>query len=336
VTDRRPAADRPARALFLGSGAFGVPIADVVADHGAVDLVAVVTAPPRPKGRGRQLRQTPIADWASERGLAVLTPPSLRDRHWIARLAEEQPELIVLADYGHIVPVDVLALPRYGALNLHPSLLPRHRGAAPVQAAIAAGDEETGVSLMLMDAGLDTGPVIAQRTIPLGGRETAPELESTLALAAARLLNEKLGQWLAGELTPTPQPAAGATVTRPLRREDGRLDPARPAQVLERQVRAFQPWPGSFLETDAGRLTVWQADGLPDEAADAMVGQLASAVSSAGGGLVLVTVDGLLALRDVQPAGGRRMSGADLLRGRPSLVGMHVRVAPAAASGQGR
>jgi methionyl-tRNA formyltransferase len=206
-----------------------------------------------------------------------------------------------------------------------------------VQAAIAAGDPETGVSLMLMDAGLDTGPVIAKRTIPLGGRETAPELESTLALAAARLLDETLEQWLAGELTPTPQPAAGATLTRTLRREDGRLDPARPAQVLERQVRAFQPWPGSFVETDAGRLTVWRADVLPDESPGAVVGQLmASADSSAGGGLVLVTVDGLLALRDVQPAGGRRMSGADLLRGRPSLAGMHVLAAPAAASGQGR
>ena len=165
----------------------------------------------------------------------------------------------MLADYGRLVPSAVLDLPRHGALNLHPSLLPRHRGAAPIPAAILAGDAETGVTLMRMDEGLDTGPIVAQRRVPLSGDETAPELEGRLAEVAAELLVATLPAWLAGRLDATPQPEDGATLTRPLRREDGRLDPVRRRRELERQVRAYQPWPGSFLDDGPTRLIVWQA-----------------------------------------------------------------------------
>ena len=165
----------------------------------------------------------------------------------------------MLADYGRLIPPAVLDLPRHGALNLHPSLLPRHRGAVPVPAAILAGDATTGVTLMRMDAGLDTGPILAQRSVDLDGTEVAPALEARLAALAADLLEETLPDWLAGTLQARPQPVEGATLTRPLRRADGWLDPARPAVELERQVRAYQPWPGSFVEADGERLVVWRA-----------------------------------------------------------------------------
>ncbi len=152
---------------------------------------------------------------------------------------------------------------RHGALNLHPSLLPRHRGATPVSAAILAGDPETGVTLMRMDAGLDTGPVVAQVRRSLDGQETTPTLEADLARTGATLLADQLGPWLRGELLAQPQPADGVTLTRPLRREDGRLDPQGDAAALERQIRAYQPWPGSFVDTPQARLVIWSASVEP-------------------------------------------------------------------------
>ena len=238
----------------------------------------------------------------------------------LAEIESLSPELIVLADYGQIVPRALLELPRHGALNLHPSLLPRHRGAIPIPAAILAGDTETGVTLMLMDAGLDTGPVIAQWRHGLSGTETAPELEDELADQAARLLSATLEHWLAGKIHPQPQEESGATLTRPLRRADGRLDPALSAAELERQVRAYQPWPGSFIETESGRIVVWQAS-VGGPRGGLAVGRLQR---DDHGGLALAASDSLVLLQEVQPSSGRRMSGAELLRGRPGLDGATV------------
>jgi methionyl-tRNA formyltransferase len=298
------------RALFLGSGAFAVPVAEALRSQPDVDLVAVVTAPTRPGSRGRPT-DPPVADWAREHDLPMLRPARLRTEDSIAAVAQLTPDLLVLADYGQIVPAALLGLPRFGALNLHPSLLPRHRGASPIPAAILADDAETGVSLMLMDAGLDSGPLIKQRRYALTGTETAPELEHALALVAAELLAVSLPAWLNGELLPLPQEEEGMTLTRPLRRSDGRLDPHRDAIDLERQVRAYQPWPGTFFETPDGRVVVWRArasdgDGRPGTIVD---------------GPAIATADGLLELLEVQPAGGRRMSGEELIRGRPQLIG---------------
>jgi methionyl-tRNA formyltransferase len=249
--------------LFMGTGTFAVPILDAVASAATVHLVGVVTAPPRPAGRGERIRTSPVAARAAELGVApVLEPPRLRAPEAVASVTELGPALIVLADYGQIVPRALLDLPPHGALNLHPSLLPRHRGASPIQAAILAGDAQTGVSLMLMGEGLDTGPIVAREAFPLVGSETAPQLEAALARVAAAMLVALLPAWLAGERTATPQPEEGATLTRPLRRADGLLDPARGAVALERQVRAYQPWPGTFAETVAGRLVVWSARAL--------------------------------------------------------------------------
>jgi methionyl-tRNA formyltransferase len=316
------------RTVFFGSGTFALPalarLADGVADGvspGAalVDLSAVVTAPPRPAGRRGELQPTPVALAAEARGIAILTPVSLRREEALTELRALGVDLVVLADYGRLIPAALLDLPRHGALNLHPSLLPRHRGAAPVPATILAGDAATGVTLMRMDEGLDSGPILAQREVPLDGTEVAPDLEARLAVVAADLLVEMLPAWLAGTLEARPQPADGATLTRPLRRSDGRLDPERPAVELERQVRAYQPWPGSFLEAEGERLIIWRAAPVerPDENGVSVpgAGDL-GALAPLGDTLALRTSQGLLRLDEVQPAGRRRMSGAEYRRGR--------------------
>jgi methionyl-tRNA formyltransferase len=214
------------------------------------------------------------------------------------------------------VPPALLDLP-HGALNLHPSLLPRHRGATPIPATILADDRETGVTLMRMDEGLDTGPIVGQVRVPLTGDETTPLLEETLEVAAAGLLASHLGLWIRGRIRATPQDAAGATLTRPLRREDGRLDPSRPAVELERQVRAYQPWPASWVDTVAGRLIVWRAETTPGPGGGAPPGTFDAEGLLAGAGT-------RLRLREVQPAGGSRMTWDAYLRGRPSIVGSGV------------
>ncbi len=303
----RPSGVGRVRTVFLGSGAFAVPSLRALAAHDAVDLVAVVTAPPRPAGRGLHLERSPVHEAA---GAPVLTPPRLRLPDAVAAILDLHPALVVLADYGQIVPAALLD-PPFGALNLHPSLLPRHRGASPIPAAIAAGDRETGVSLMRMDAGLDTGPVVAVERLPLTGAETAPELEERLAGLAADLLARSLEPWIRGELPSTPQPADGVTLTRTLRREDGRLDPSLPASDLERRVRAYLPWPGTFLETDGERLVVGAASvaaSRPDDVPGRLVrdGDLPA----------FTTTDGRLVLERVTPPGRRPMSGADYVRGR--------------------
>jgi methionyl-tRNA formyltransferase len=301
----------PARTLFFGSGAVALPALLRLLDSGLVELDSVVTAPPRPAGRQQVLTPTPVAALAAQRGMHLRTPTSLRREDVLAELRAAGPELIVLADYGRIIPDELLALPRHGALNIHPSLLPRHRGAAPVQGAILAGDAVTGVTLMRMDAGLDTGPIVAQVAVSLEGDETAPVLEARLAELGADLLIASLPGWLDGSLQAQPQPAAGASLTRPLRRDDGRLDPSRPAAALERQVRAYQPWPGTFLDLGGERLKVW-AVSVQEDAAGGAPGTLVPS----GDSLALVTADGLLRLDEVQPAGRRRMRGAEYRRGR--------------------
>lgn len=308
-----PGGDGRVRTVYLGSGAFGAPALRALATHPRIALVGVVTAPPRPVGRKQVMTPTPIHALAGELGIApVLTPTRLRTPESLAAILALQPALAVLADYGQIVPPALLDLP-HGALNLHPSLLPRWRGAIPVPATIRAGDAEAGVTLMRMDAGLDTGPIVAQAAVALRGDETNPILEAHLAQEAAVLLAATLDAWLDGALTPTPQEATGrdAILTRPFRREDGRLDPTQSAAALERQVRAHLPWPGSYLELDGERLVVTAALVAPGEPGDTP-----GVIVRAGAEPALATADGRLVLLGVTPPGRKPMSGADWLRGR--------------------
>jgi methionyl-tRNA formyltransferase len=311
----RPPASRsvggPVRTVFFGSGGFALPILEALVGAPDVQVVAVVTAPDRPAGRGGDLSATPVARRARELGLPLLQPARIRDAEAIAAVAAVQPALGILADYGRIIPRAVLDIPTHGILNVHPSLLPRHRGATPIPAAILAGDAETGVTLIQMDTGLDTGPILAVERWPLLGTEAAPEIAARAAGVGARLVLQSLAGWLAGSLAADPQDDTAATLTRPLRREDGRLDATCPARDLERVVRAYRPWPGAFLDTAIGRLAVVAAAVAPSEAAD-----LPGRLIRDGDGLVLGTAEGRLRLVVVRLAGSRELAAAEFLRGR--------------------
>jgi methionyl-tRNA formyltransferase len=311
-----------ARTIFIGTGPFGVPALQRLAaagDAGAFHLAGVVTSPGRPSGRDGRIHPTPVDAAAQAAGIReVHRPARLRDPAAIEAILALNPDLAILADDGRIVPPPLLELP-LGALNLHPSLLPRHRGATPIPATILAGDRDSGVTIIQMDDGIDTGPIVAVERIELGGSETAPELESRLAGIAAELLIRTIEPWIRGEIRALPQDGAGATATRRLRREDGRLDPTFPARVLERQVRALQPWPGTYLSTPRGPIAVHVASLAPREAGDGPGILVAN-----GDGLALTASDGRLVVDQAQPPGGRRMSGAELRRGRPWLVGLTV------------
>ena len=312
------AADR-VRTVFFGSGAFAVPALDALGGDPRVELVGVITAPDRPAGRGRTMLPTPVALRARTMWLPLLQPVRVGEPEVIDEIAALKPDLGVLADYGQIIPGRLLELPRLGILNLHPSLLPRHRGATPITAAIAAGDPRFGVTIIRMDEGLDTGPIVATNEWPATGRATTPQLEAFSAREAATLLGRTLDGWVSGEIQPKPQPADGATITRRLRRDDARLDPTRPAVELERHVRAYLPWPGSMLETPAGRLVIHKASVVPAEPGDTPGSLVAQ-----DDGLALTTGDGRLVLDEVQLAGRRPLGGPEFLRGQRDLIGAHV------------
>jgi methionyl-tRNA formyltransferase len=310
--------DAPARVLFLGSGGFAVPILYRLGHLPELEVVGVVSTQARPAGRKGMLKPVPVAVAATARGVPLMTPPHVRDPRAIEAIRELRPDLGVLADFGQIVPQALLDVFPHGVLNVHPSLLPRHRGATPIPATILAGDDEAGVTLIEMDAGLDTGPVVASERWPLEGTETASELEARAAGVGARLVSRFAGPWLRDEVEATPQDAEGVTMTRPLRREDGRLDVRLTADALDRRIRAYQPWPGSFLETPAGRLVIWRAS-VGEPTAKTTPGTIGP-----GPLLEVATSDRWLRLDEVQPAGGRRMPGDAWLRGRPNVAGTAI------------
>jgi methionyl-tRNA formyltransferase len=245
------------RICFLGTGAFGVPLLARVADM--ADDLLVISQPDRPAGRRLQLRSTPVTTWAREHGVRVATPPRLRSTEAGETLRSYRPDGLVLVAYGQLVPPDLLDLTERPPLNVHPSLLPRHRGAAPVAGTILAGDAEGGVTLMVMTAALDAGPIVAQWPLALTGRETTPELEARLADLAAEVVPPSLERWAAGDTPQEPQDDAKATMVRPFTRRDGWIDWRAPAVEIDRQVRALQPWPGAWTTIDDRRLHVRRA-----------------------------------------------------------------------------
>jgi methionyl-tRNA formyltransferase len=234
------------RIVFFGTPEFALPTLAALCAAGRAPAL-VVSQPARPVGRGRELREPPVATWARERGLAVEQPERVRDAAFLARLQALQPDLAVVVAFGQIFPRALLELPRLGCVNLHASLLPRHRGAAPVQAAIAAGDRATGVTTMLMEEGLDSGPILLQEEAPIGERETSGELGARLAELGAALVLRTLEGLERGDLVPRPQPG-GATYAPRLAREAARADWALSAADLDRRLRAYTPWPGLRAE----------------------------------------------------------------------------------------
>lgn len=313
--------------MFFGSGPFAVPALETLLARSDLDVVGVVTPPDSRAGRGGDTVAVPVASAARARGIEPLQVRRVRDAEAIESVRSMAPDLGVLADFGQLIPPAILELPRVGMLNVHPSLLPRHRGATPIPATILAGDPTAGVSIMKMDAGLDTGPIVAARSWLLDGSEDSPALERRAAAEGAALLDEVLDAVLGERAVAVPQDPAGVTLTRPMTRESGRLDPGRPALELERQVRAMRPWPGTFLETGGLRVSVRDAGLGPTEPGD-----VPGRIVADGDGLALATADGRLRLRVVQPAGGRAMTGVAFRRGRPNVIGRTVTAVDAATS----
>ena len=297
----------------MGSPEFAVPSLRALAE--AFDIVQVITQPDRPAGRGRHLRQPPVKRVAQELGLPVWQAETLRDPQAVEHLRSLRPVCVVVAAYGEIIRPQVLRIAPRGFVNVHASLLPRYRGASPVSAAILAGEEETGVTILLLDSGMDTGPVLAQERIPIARDDTRGSLEEKLARLGADLLVRTLPAWLAGEIKPVPQGHALATVTRPLTREDGRIDWSQPASHLERLCRAMDPWPGAHTRWDGRLLRVWRGQVTTGPAAPP------GTVLAWNGGVAVATGDGLLRLLVVQPEGRPPMPAEDFVRGRPQFVG---------------
>jgi methionyl-tRNA formyltransferase len=298
--------------VFMGSPEFAVP--SLVALHQQETIVGVVTQPDRQAGRGRALSAPPVKARADALGLKSIQPASLKTEQVLQQIIAWNPDLIVVAAFGQILPESILNIPRLGAINVHASLLPRWRGAAPIQAAILHGDEQTGITIMLMDPGLDTGPIVAQQPTPIQSRETAGDLALRLADIGARLLIKTLPLIAKGEIRPRPQNESEATYAPMLRKSDGILDPDQSAEQLDRKVRAFQPWPGTFLEWHGGRLIVNETH------VEAVDSDRMGDIRSVQGYPAIVTAQGLLVLDKVQPPGKRSMDGAAFLRGAPEFL----------------
>jgi methionyl-tRNA formyltransferase len=301
------------RIVFAGTPEFSVPALEAL--HAAGHrIVAVYAQPDRPAGRGRTLGIGPIKRRAQQLGLDVEQPLTLKSGEAAARLASFTPDLMVVAAYGLILPQAILDLPRLGCLNIHASLLPRWRGAAPIQRAILAGDASTGITIMKMDAGLDTGPMLLARETGIGPAENAGSLHDRLAALGARAIVEAVAGWAEGRISPVAQPTQGVTYAAKLRKEEALIDWSRPAVQIARQVRAFNPWPVAETRWRGRQLRVWEAAPLADPLTAGEPGQV---IDVGQGRLAVATGDGLLEIRRVQLAGRNAMPASEFLKANP-------------------
>lgn len=305
----------PLRLVFAGTPEFSVPALEALHAAGH-SIVAVYTQPDRPAGRGRTLAASPVKQRALALGLPVEQPATLRTAEAQARLAAFAPDVMVVVAYGLILPQAVLDAPRLGCLNIHASLLPRWRGAAPIQRAVLAGDARTGISIMCMEAGLDTGPELLRREVAIGPRETAGELHDRLAPIGADAIVEAIAGWASGRLQPQPQPEEGATYAAKIRKEEARIDWSRPAIEIDRQVRAFNPWPVAETTLDGAPVRVWSAEDRRHPENRGHPPDLPGTVLDVPGRIVVATGDGALELLQLQWPGRRPLPARDVLNAR--------------------
>ena len=290
------------------------------------DVIGVVTQPDAKSGRGRVVAPSPLKEFAASNGLKVLQPASLRSKKFLAEIRGLAPELITVAAYGKILPEAVLALPRLGSINVHPSLLPKYRGASPVAASLSNGDNITGVSIMLMDKGMDTGPLLAQQQEIILPDDDTGRLTNRLFRRGAQLLVMTLERWVNRTVTPVPQDHSRATVSAVLVKTDGLLDFSRTAEQLVNQIRAFRPWPGAYTTWEGRRLKILEALSLfPNtEISEENPGTVISVREDATVSAAIVTSNGLLGLRRIQLEGKRPTDCGEFLRGYPEFVGAHL------------
>ena len=307
------------RIIFMGTAELSCASLEALARNEQFSVVAVVTQPDKPKGRELRLQPSPVKMLAEKFNLPVLQPLKARDEKFNGELRELKPDLIVVVAYGQILPQSILDLPRFGCVNVHTSLLPRHRGAAPIQRAIAGGDVETGVTIMKMDAGLDTGPILSVRRTPILPTDDSQTLHDRLARLGAELLVETIPAYVAGKITPQAQPAEGVTYAAKIKKEDGQIGWNLPAEQIWNRLRAFTPWPGAFtfLKTDLKPqlLKIWKADVIEKQ------GRAGEILSADKTGIVVACGEKALRILELQREGGRRMNAAEFLAGHPLKAG---------------
>jgi methionyl-tRNA formyltransferase len=300
------------RIVFMGSPEFAVPTLRAL--HGNFQVTGIVTQRDRPKGRGRKIVPTEVKAAALELGIPVAEPDRL-DPRFMAVLEEWSPDVIVVAAFGKILPKNVLDYPRFGCVNLHGSLLPRHRGASPIAAAILAGDRITGVCTMLMDEGMDTGAILLQKEIPIEEDDTTGSLHDKMMEPGAHLVVETLRNIIEGNIQPVPQDNSKATYCDLLTKEDGRLQWDREALRLARLVRAMNPWPGAFFMLSEENIKVWKASPVPGQGTEGVVAGVTSE------GIIVGTAQDRLLIEEVQAPGKKRISAAEFARGRHLRAG---------------
>ena len=306
-----------ARTVFMGTPQFAVTILESLL-RSSYQVLAVYTQPDKPAGRGRPVVFPPVKKLALEWQIPVVQPETFESSEVVEKLSSFQPELVIVAAFGFILPPEVLSLPKFACLNVHPSLLPRHRGPSPVANTILCGDELTGVTIMLMDAGLDTGPILAQEKVGISFMDTTGSLSSKLADVGARLLLEALPKWLGGELKPQAQDESQATYSKLITSKDGEIDWHLPALELWRMVRAYNPWPSCYTWCQGKRLKIHKALPLGD-GGEGDIGEVIALAEQPGVGVV--TKQGILGLCQVQLEGKREMPANDFVRGKREFIG---------------
>jgi methionyl-tRNA formyltransferase len=308
------------RIVFMGTPPLAATVLEVLLAEKKIEVIAVITQPDQPKGRDLKLQPSAAKELALKRNLPVLQPERARDEPFIAQVRGLTPDLIVVAAYGQILPQSLLDVPRFGCLNVHTSLLPKYRGAAPIQWAIINGDEETGVTIMKMDAGLDTGGIVSEERTPISPEDDSQTLHDRLARMGGALLARTIPDYVAGKIVPRPQPTEGASYARKIKKEDGHLDWSQPALVLWNRVRGLTPWPGTFTSFQsagaAGRIKIWRAEHL--ETVSGAPGEILSAHRD---GIVVACGVGALRILELQREGGKRLGAQQFLAGHPLQAG---------------
>ncbi len=315
----------------MGTPEFAVPSLNALLGARATDgwtVTGVVTQPDRPKGRGQALTASPIKQLALRHHLPIWQPLKMKDPAFLDALAGWQPDLIAVTAFGRILPKAILALPPRGCINVHGSLLPKYRGAGPVQWALINGERETGITTMLMDEGMDTGAMLLQETVPIDPEDTAGTLSVRLAEVGGRLLVETIRRWLRGDLAPRQQDPTQATPAPLLKKEDGLVDWTLSAQVLADRIRGLTPWPGAYTYAEPDRWTICRAVASQDDPRGVAPGTL---LRTGKDGLLVATGQGSLLVTEIQPSGGKRMTVAQYLAGHPLAPGLRLSSGPDAA-----
>ncbi len=302
--------------VFMGTPEFAVPSLNALLSSNK-DVAAVVTQPDKPSGRGKKLTAPPVKAAALNSGLKVLQPERIKDAVFVNTLKEINPDVIVVAAYGKILPKDIIRLPRYGCINVHASLLPKYRGAAPINRAIINGDKETGITIMQMDEGLDTGSILLQKGIEIAKEDTAGTLTDKLSKLGAELLIEGLNAIEKGEIKPTPQDNSMATYAPMLKKEDGQIDWTKGAEDIYNMVRGMDPWPGAFTYYNGELLKVWKTSH-----GNSRSGKLGEILSVNKEGIDVASKDGVISIIEIQPANKKRMAVSEFLRGHRIEAGV--------------